>query len=236
MLRCRAGRVRFAVLAITSALAVALAMRFWASDIPVEFLVTSLVVAAIPGTGVFYTVSSAIGGGRRRGLLAAVGCTLGIVPHMVAAMLGLSGIMQIGAVVFEVIRYAGVGYLIVMGISMIRDRGDMLVGNADASIGPNRLVIRRGILLNLLNPKLTVFFFAFLPQFLGASPNVLDPKLIAFGGIFMLMTFAVFAVYAYASAALRDRVLGAPAARRWFQRVLGTLLIGFGVKLAVTDR
>jgi threonine/homoserine/homoserine lactone efflux protein len=98
------------------------------------------------------------------------------------------------------------------------------------------LVVRRGILLNLLNPKLTVFFFAFLPQFLDTPPGLLDARLIGLGGIFMLMTLAVFAVHAYASAAIRDRVLGAPVIRRWLQRSLGTLLIGFAARLAVTDR
>jgi len=101
----------------------------------VEFLLTSLVVVLIPGTGVLYTVSSSIGGGRRRGLFAAVGCTLGIVPHMLAAMVGLSGIMQAGSVVFEAVRWAGVAYLIFMGISMIRDAGKLSLDDVNA--GPD---------------------------------------------------------------------------------------------------
>ncbi len=206
------------------------------SSMSVEFLLTSLVVVLIPGTGVVYTVSSSIGGGRRRGLFAAIGCTLGIVPHMLAAMLGLSAIMQAGAVVFEVVRYAGVAYLIFMGVSMIRNAGALPLDDQNASIDPMGLVVRRGILLNVLNPKLTLFFFAFLPQFLDASPGLLDARLIGLGGIFMLMTLAVFAVYAYASAAVRDLVLGASVARRWAERALGALLIGFAAKLAFTDR
>jgi threonine/homoserine/homoserine lactone efflux protein len=202
----------------------------------VEFLLTSLVVVLIPGTGVVYTISSSIGGGWRRGLFAAVGCTLGIVPHMLAAMLGLSGIMQAGSVVFEVVRYAGVAYLVFMGFSMIRDAGDLQLDGEAAPVDPMNLVVRRAILLNLLNPKLTLFFFAFLPQFLDASPGLLDTRLIWLGGIFMLMTLAVFAVYAFASAALRDLVLSAPVARRWVERALGAFLIGFAAKLALTDR
>ena len=202
----------------------------------VEFLLTSLVVVLIPGTGVLYTVSSSIGGGWRRGLFAAIGCTLGIVPHMLAAMLGLSAIMQAGSVVFEVVRYAGVIYLVFMGFSMIRDAGTLPLDDGNASIDPMGPVVWRGILLNVLNPKLTVFFFAFLPQFLDASPGLLDPKLIGLGGIFMLMTLVVFAVYALASAAIRDLVLAAPIARRWIERALGALLIGFAARLAFTDR
>jgi threonine/homoserine/homoserine lactone efflux protein len=202
----------------------------------VEFLLTSLVVAAIPGTGVVYTVSSSIGGGWRRGLFAAIGCTLGIVPHILAAMLGLSAIMQAGSVVFEAVRWAGVAYLVFMGVSMIREGGTLQLDDQDDQHGSMGLVVRRGIVLNLLNPKLTMFFFAFLPQFLNTPPGLLDLRLIGLGGIFMLMTLAVFVVYAYASATVRDRVLGAPLVLRWVQRSLGALLIGLAARLAVTDR
>ncbi len=202
----------------------------------VEFLLTSLVVVLIPGTGVVYTVSSSIGGGRRRGLFAAVGCTLGIVPHMLAAMLGLSGIMQAGSVVFEVVRWAGVAYLIYMGLSMIRHAGDLPLDDGASTSDPAGPIVRRGVLLNVLNPKLTLFFFAFLPQFLDAPPGLLDAELIWLGGVFMLMTLAVFAVYALASAAVRDLVLTAPVARRWIERAFGAFLIGFAARLAATDR
>jgi threonine/homoserine/homoserine lactone efflux protein len=207
----------------------------------VEFLLTSLVVVAVPGTGVVYTVSSAIGGGWRRGLFAAIGCTLGIVPHVLAAMLGLSAIMQAGSVAFEAVRWAGVTYLIFMGVSIIREGGALRLDDQDerhASVG-SMGVVRRAILLNLLNllnPKLTMFFFAFLPQFLDTTPGLLDPRLILLGGVFMLMTLAVFALYAYTSATVRDRVLRAPVVLRWFQRSIGALLICFAARLALTDR
>jgi threonine/homoserine/homoserine lactone efflux protein len=203
----------------------------------VEFLLTSLVVVLVPGTGVVYTVSSSIGGGWRRGTFAAIGCTLGIVPHMLAAMLGLSGIMQAGAVAFEVVRWAGVAYLVYMGVTMIREGGALQVDrDQGASAGPMGAVVWRGIILNLLNPKLTMFFFAFLPQFLDTPPGLLDPRLVWLGGIFMLMTLAVFVVYAWASATVRERVLGAPSVLRWFQRSLGAILISLAARLALTDR
>jgi threonine/homoserine/homoserine lactone efflux protein len=227
----------FAGLALLSALAVVSLIRFRIGDISVEFLLTSLVVAVVPGTGVVYTVSSSIGGGWRRGLFAAIGCTFGIVPHVLAAMLGLSGIMQAGAVAFEAVRWAGVAYLVFMGVSMIRGGGALRLDREQrASIDPMGTVVRRGILLNLLNPKLTVFFFAFLPQFLGTPPGLLDPRLVGLGGAFMLMTLAVFVVYAWASATVRDRVLGAPVVLRWVRRSLGTIVVGFAARLAVTDR
>jgi threonine/homoserine/homoserine lactone efflux protein len=202
----------------------------------VQFLVTSFLVALIPGTGVVYTVSSAIGGGGRRGLYAAVGCTLGILPHMAAAMLGLSGIMQTGATVFEAVRWAGVVYLLFIGLSMLREGGALRMDSDAARSVSMAAVVRRGILLNLLNPKLTLFFFAFLPQFLDADTGLLDARLIGLGGLFMLVTLVVFAGYAYVSAVFRDRVLGAPVARRWVERTIGALLIGFAAKLALTDR
>ncbi|MDQ3438474.1 MAG: LysE family translocator [Actinomycetota bacterium] len=206
------------------------------AGVSVEFLLTSLVVVLIPGTGVIYTVSSSIGGGRRRGLIAAVGCTLGIVPHMLAAMLGLSGVMQAGSAVFEVVRWAGVAYLVYMGFSMIREAGAMPLEDGNAPVDSVGSIVWRGILLNVLNPKLTLFFFAFLPQFLDASPGLLDPALIWLGGVFMLMTLAVFAVYALASAAARDLILSEPMVRRWVERALGAVLIAFAARLALTDR
>ena len=203
-----------------------------------EFLATSLVVVLIPGTGVVYTVSSAMAGGRNRGFIAAVGCTLGIVPHMVAAMLGLSGVMQAGAAAFEVVRWVGVVYLAYMGISMIRNGGALQLDDEDSheSTDTSLTIIRRGVLLNLLNPKLTLFFFAFLPQFLDTAPRLLDPRLVMLGAIFMAITLVVFVGYAYASAAVRDRVLQSPRVMQWVQRSLGTLLIGFAARLAVADR
>jgi threonine/homoserine/homoserine lactone efflux protein len=158
------------------------------------------------------------------------------VPHMLAAMLGLSAVMQAGSIVFEAVRWAGVAYLVFMGASMIREAGALPLDGEGAPVEPMGHVVRRAILLNVLNPKLTLFFFAFLPQFLDASPGLLDVRLIWLGGVFMLMTLAVFAVYALASAAFRDLVLAAPLARLWIERTLGAFLIGFAARLALTDR
>lgn len=221
-------------------LAVAIGVIGAGGRISPEFLTTSLIVVLVPGTGVVYTVSSALGGGARCGIIAAVGCTLGIVPHMVAAMLGLSGVMQAGAAAFEVVRWVGVAYLAFMGVSMIRSGGALRLDEAGGTEAPSDrsaiLIVRRGVLLNVLNPKLTVFFFAFLPQFLDASPRVLDPGLVVLGVVFMLITFVVFVGYAYASATVRERVLRSSTAMRWIQRTLGTLLLGFAARLAAADR
>lgn len=236
-----------AAMTVTAAVVVALTVRAWFSDVSVEFLLTSLVVVLVPGTGVVFTISTAIAGGWRRGFFAATGCTLGIVPHLLAAMLGLSGVMQAGAVAFETVRWVGVAYLVFMGVSMIRHSGTALQldaepdasGGADGTSAPGDspwALVNRAVLLNLLNPKLTVFFLAFLPQFVDGRPGLLDPRLVGLGGVFMLMTLAVFALYAWVSAAVRERVLATPAVLRWVQRTMGTLVIGFAARLATTDR
>jgi len=197
---------------------------------------TSVVVALVPGTGVVFTISSSLGGGWRRGLFAAVGCTLGIVPHVLAALLGLSGVMQAGALAFEVVRWAGVAYLLFMGIAMWRERGGLQIdARPDAAPQSTGAIIRRGILVNLLNPKLTVFFLAFLPQFLDGDRGLVDPRTIGLGAVFMLVTLVVFAAYAALSAVVREKVLAAPRILRRIQRSLGTLVIGFAARLALTD-
>lgn len=224
------------LLALASALIVPRLVRFWIDDVSVEFLLTSLIVCVVPGTGVVYTISSSIGGGWRRGLFAAIGCTLGVVPHILAATLGLSGLMQTGAVAFEVVRWAGVVYLLFIGISIIREGGALQIEDRDAAAESSGAIVRRGIFLNLLNPKLTLFFFAFLPQFLDRPPNLADPRMMGLGATFMVMTLGVFVVYAATSAAVRNRIMAAPGILKWVRRSLGALVVGFAARLATTDR
>lgn len=239
----RARRIRDtsivdAVLAVLSLGMVGMVLWVWRESFSPEFVLTSLVVVLIPGTGVVFTVSTALARGRRQGMVAAIGCTLGIVPHLVAAVLGLSGLMQVGATVFEVVRWAGVAYLTWMGISMIRNRGSLSFG-AETESDPRRSswsVVRQAVLLNLLNPKLTAFFFAFLPQFVDTASGTLDLTMLGLSGMFMAMTLAVFVVYAYASAVARERLLGAPRTLKWLHRSFGAILIGFAARLGFTDR
>jgi threonine/homoserine/homoserine lactone efflux protein len=231
-----ARRVGLAGAALLSIVAVGLVARFCVSDVSAEFVATSLVVVLVPGTGVVYTISSAMNGGWRPGTFAALGCTLGIVPHVLAALLGLSGVMQTGAAAFEVVRWAGVAYLVFMGISMLRERGGFQLDDRAAPAGSTRLVVQRGIVLNLLNPKLTVFFLAFLPQFLDEPPALLNLQLVGLSAVFMLETLAVFVLYAWISATVRERLLRTPAVIRWIRRTLGTIVIGFAAHLALTDR
>ncbi|MEM9038803.1 MAG: LysE family translocator [Actinomycetota bacterium] len=212
------------------------------------FLVTSLVVVLVPGTGVVFSVSTALTSGWRTGGLAAIGCTLGIVPHLVAAAAGVSGLMQTSAEIFELVRWLGVAYLLYLAVGMLRSTGRLDVsdraepGGAADDLGVDETrrsgwsTIRQAILLNLLNPKLTIFFFAFLPQFLPSSAGALDPRLFGLSAVFMAMTLAVFLVYVAVAAGLRRQVLGRPTVLRRIERSLGVVLVGFAARLAVADR
>ncbi len=199
----------------------------------IEFLITSLIVVVVPGTGVIYTVSVALSGGRRRGLIAAVGCTLGIVPHLLAAVFGLSGFMHAGALAFRVLKYAGVAYLLFLAVTMARAKTAAFDNHGESPAGAARVIVR-GILLNLLNPKLTLFFFAFLPQFL--SVDAATVSLLWLGAVFMALTLAVFAVYAVAAAGVRDVFLEKAGLRQWLQRSMAALLAAFAIKLAFTEQ
>lgn len=173
------------------------------------FLLTSLVICVTPGTGALYAIAAGLARGTRAGLLAAFAGTLGTIPHMLAAITGLAALLHASGVAFAVLKYAGVAYLLYMAWSTWRDRGVLTVDEDAAGAGSTRSVLVSGITLNLLNPKLTIFFFAFLPQFVPAGTGAV-PAMLALSGVFMLMTFAVFAVYAAFAAAVRDQVLLRP--------------------------
>ena len=198
-----------------------------------DFLATSLIVVVIPGTGVIYTVSTALARGRSTGLNAAIGCTLGIVPHLLAAAFGLSAFLHAGALAFRVLKYAGVAYLLFLAYGMIRSKAaGGLPDQASDQVGPGS-VVRRGILLNLLNPKLTLFFFAFLPQFLPTDASL--GSLLGLGAVFMAMTLVVFAVYAVLAAAISNAFASSLKLRRRVEQSMGLLLAGFAVRLALVE-
>ena len=219
----------------------------WAGQIQIEFVLASIVVVLIPGIGVIYTVSTAIAEGKQRGLLAALGCTLGIIPHLIVAFLGLSGLMQLGSHVFEIVRWIGVLYLAWIGVGMIRLNSASVIqddkimqSNRQDATGAYRLVTR-AVLVNLLNPKLTLFFFAFLPQFLEtASPGVdsaiINSQLVGLASLFMLITLGGFVLYALAGAAIRSWIGRKPSVGFWVQKSLGAVMLGLAARLAVTER
>jgi threonine/homoserine/homoserine lactone efflux protein len=197
-----------------------------------DFLATSLIVVVIPGTGVVYTVSIALSSGQRNGLIAATGCTLGIVPHLLAAAFGLSAFLHAGALAFRIVKYAGVAYLLFLAYGMMRSSGGGLGEQAVDEARP-RAVVLRGVLLNLLNPKLTLFFFAFLPQFLPSGASL--SSLLGLGLVFMAMTLAVFFIYAVLAAQVRGAFSRRNGLRQRVEQSMGVLLAGFAVRLALVE-
>ena len=201
----------------------------------IEFLITTLVVVASPGTGVLYTLAAGLTRGAKASLVAAFGCTLGIIPHMAAAITGLAALLHASALAFEVIKYAGVAYLLYMAWQTLREKGAL---NVEGQSAPRsaRQVIVESVLINILNPKLSIFFFAFLPQFVDPGASGAVPKMLELSAVFMALTFVVFAIYGVCAAGVRQHVVSRPKVMMWMRRTFAAAFVGLGVKLAVTTR
>ncbi len=205
------------------------------SPVSIEFLLTSLVIVVTPGTGVLYTLAAGLSRGGRASIVAAFGCTLGIVPHMAAAVTGLAALLHASAVAFQVLKYAGVAYLLYMAWSTLRERGALSVEQEAAPRPPAKVIID-GVLINILNPKLSIFFFAFLPQFVSAGEPAALARMLELSGVFMLLTFVVFAGYGLFAAAVRNHVISRPKVLTWMRRGFGAAFAALGVKLALTQQ
>jgi threonine/homoserine/homoserine lactone efflux protein len=199
-----------------------------------EFLLTSLVVVATPGTGVVYTLAAGLARGARASLVAAVGCTLGIVPHMAAAITGLAALLHTSAVAFGVLKYLGVGYLLYLAWSTLREKGALAVEKEEDVPGSARKTITIAVLINILNPKLTIFFFAFLPQFVDAGGTQAVLHMLGLSAVFMLITLVVFAIYGAFAAAVRNQVISRPRVLAWMRRVFAGSFVALSAKLAFT--
>jgi len=203
--------------------------------ISVEFLITSLVVVLIPGTGVLYTVSTGLIQGRGASVYAALGCTAGIVPHLLATVLGLAAVMHTSALAFQLLKYAGVAYLFYVAYATWRDKSAFALDGSLSKTSASGLVIK-AFLLNILNPKLTIFFLAFLPQFVepGADEPLL--QLLLLSAIFMAMTFIVFVMYGVIAHAFRQLVIESARVQRWLRYSFAAAFAGLGAKLALSEK
>jgi threonine/homoserine/homoserine lactone efflux protein len=203
--------------------------------ITVQFLITSLVVVLIPGPGVVFTVSTGIVHGRRASVFGALGCTAGILPHLLATVLGLAALLHASAVAFHVLKLAGVAYLFYLAWTTWRDNAAFVIRQSRTELQAPSLVLK-AFLLNILNPKLTIFFLAFLPQFV--DPNAASPvgHLFVLSGVFMAMTFVVFIIYGLLAHAFRRAVIDSPRVQSWLRRGFATAFAGLGVNLALSDR
>ena len=204
-----------------------------------DFLATSLIVVIAPGTGVLYTLAVGLGRGRVASLFAALGCTLGIVPHLLAAVFGLAAVLHASAVAFQAVKIAGVVFLLYMAWTMLREDGPIAVvpetGRAAHRLRPGRIVVR-GILLNILNPKLSLFFLAFLPQFVTAEAGGAVAEMLMLGGVFMGLTLVVFIGYGWLAAGASRLVLARPRVVAWLRRLFAGAFVALGARLAIEQR
>ncbi len=199
-----------------------------------EFLLTSLIVVLVPGIGVTYTLSCGLFRGHLVSVAAAFGCTMGIVPHMAAGIFGLAALLHASALAFQVVKFAGVAYLLYMAWGIWRDSGTLKLTDPE---GPPRLgaVIVRGFLINILNPKLSIFFLAFLPQFVAADASQPIAIMLGLGLVFMLMTLVVFVIYGLAAAAVRTYVISSERVMTWSRRGFAATFAALATKLALTE-
>lgn len=200
-----------------------------------EFLITSFIVVLIPGTGVIYTVSTGLAQGRKASVFAALGCTAGILPHLMATVLGLAAIMHTSAIAFQSLKYAGVAYLLYVAYATWRDKSAFAIDETPSKSTAAGLVAK-AFLLNILNPKLTIFFLAFLPQFV--LPGTAEPlfQLLLLSAVFMVMTFVVFVAYGFLAHAFRKAVIESPRVQTWLRRGFAATFVGLGTSLALTEK
>jgi threonine/homoserine/homoserine lactone efflux protein len=199
-----------------------------------EFIITSLIVVASPGTGAIYTVAAGLGRGAKASVLAAFACTLGILPHIAAAITGLAAVLHQSALAFELFKYAGVAYLLWMAWSSLKEDGILRVEGATPKRG--KAVLVEGVAINLLNPKLSIFFLAFLPQFVAADDTAPLTTMILLSLVFMAMTFVIFALYGLFAAQMREQVLSRPAVLTWMRRGFAAAFVALGARLAFAER
>nr|WP_210269155.1 LysE family translocator [Tardiphaga robiniae] len=210
-------------------------MQAGAIIVTIEFLITSLIVVASPGTGALYTLATGFSRGGRSSVVAAFGCMLGIVPHMAAAILGLAALLHTSAVAFQVFKYIGVAYLLYMAWKTLQEHGTLKVETDDSAQSAVQ-VTTTAILINILNPKLSIFFLAFLPQFISADEAHPLSQMLLLSAVFMLMTFVVFALYGLFAASIRNHVITQPRVLTWMRRTFAGAFAALGAKLAFADR
>ena len=201
----------------------------------IDFLITSLIIVASPGTGVLYTLAAGLSRGSRASVVAAFGCTLGIVPHMAAAIMGLAALLHTSALAFQTLKYLGVAYLLYMAWNALKERGALKV-DKEVDARSAMQVIVHAILINVLNPKLSIFFFAFLPQFVNTDEAHPLSRMLELSGVFMLMTFAVFVVYGLFAASVRNQIISRPRVLTWMRRTFAAAFVALGAKLAFAER
>ncbi len=199
--------------------------------ISMQFLITAIVVVLAPGTGVLYTLALGLGQGARPAIWAALGCTLGILPHLAAATLGLAAVLHSSALLFQIVKILGVLYLLYLAWQALRSGGALSLSAEAKAQSPLRIA-QRGALINILNPKLSVFFLALLPPFLSGDPASATTEMTLLGAVFMGLTFGVFVLYGYFAAQARQFILGSETVLKWLNRGFSSIFAALAARLA----
>lgn len=205
---------------------------------PAKFVVyigVSWALIVAPGPDMFYVLTRGMAYGRRGGIISAFGVVCGIFIHTTAAALGLTLILQTSAPAFLLIKYGGALYLLYLGLKTWLDTSTMHLPSSGGSV-PSNTLFWQGVASNVLNPKIALFFLAFLPQFVEqGNPNAVV-QMIVLGVTFACFGLCFLLAIGYGSGAVGTWIMQRPKYAQWFRRVSGGLLIGLGLRLAAAER
>lgn len=201
------------------------------------FFSAALALNVSPGPDLLFVLSRTLSGGRRVGVASACGVCSGALVHVAAAALGISAILATSALAFAVVKYVGAAYLLYLGIQTLRSAGAGMQLNLNAAPRTSAWqAYRQGILVDILNPKAAIFFMAFLPQFVRADQGAVAVQLLVLGVLVVMVAIvvecALVLLAARASSALREN----RRLSQWLDRVLGSVLIGLGIRLGLAER
>lgn len=200
-----------------------------------DFIVTSLIVVLLPGTGVLYTISNGLFKGKVASLWAATGCTLGIVPHLLMSIFGLSMIIHQSALAFQTIKYMGVIYLFYLAWNMWNSTGAIAFKSEKKEEKGFQILIK-AILINILNPKLTIFFLSFLPQFVPSTSSNASVSMLLLSSIFMIITLIVFVIYGVFASKAKSYLTKSVSVVKYTQKSFALFFAFMGIKLALSEK
>lgn len=200
------------------------------------FFLSALLLNLSPGPDMAYIVTQTAKNGRRAGFFAMFGIWSGAFVHVVFSVIGLSAILATSATAFTVVKWVGAAYLIWLGIQALRSNGSSLNSDAPLAKVSNATIFRQGILVSVLNPKVAIFFLAFLPQFvvIGSGPE--SAQLMLHGMLIIFVAAFIEVPIVLIGSKLKNLVNNSPSIGKWMDRTLGTLFIGLGIKLALSER
>jgi len=204
------------------------------------YLAAATVLVLIPGPGTAWILAQTAAGGTRRGLRAGLGLETATLIHALAAGLGLSAVLATSAFAFEVLKYAGAAYLVWLGIRAWRENGTAAVASSAPMPTPShagaRQVYRRSVLTGVLNPKVAVFFLAFLPQFVHPERGLVWLQFLVLGVLLSMIGFTHSAALAFLVGRLGRRLSANERVARWRQRLIGGVFVGLGLRLALQQK